>query len=85
VASLKKQIREMVPRYGQISIPVEAIHGTADTIVPYEIHTKILANQIKGINVTVLKGVGHMPHHTNIKEVIAAIDRIHQRVGLTAP
>jgi len=85
VAALKAQIRELVPHYGEIAIPVEAIHGTGDTIVPYEIHTKILAGQIKGINVTVLDGVGHMPHHTNIKEVIAAIDRVHQRVGLTAP
>jgi pimeloyl-ACP methyl ester carboxylesterase len=86
VAALKEQVREMVPRYGEISIPVEAIHGTADTIVPYAIHTQKLADQIKGINVTVLDGVGHMPHQTNTADVVAAIDRLANQVGLkTAP
>jgi len=82
VAALKEEIRAMVPHYGEISMPVEAIHGTSDTIVPYEIHTKKLAKQIAGIEVTVLHGVGHMPHHTNLKEVVAVIDRLHERVGL---
>ncbi len=82
VAALKEEIRLMVPHYGEISMPVEAIHGTKDIIVPYEIHTKKLAKQIKGIEVTVLQNVGHMPHHTNLKEVVAVIDRLQQRVGL---
>ncbi len=82
VKALKEQVREMVPRYGEISVPVEAIHGTADTIVPYTLHTKKLANQIKDINVTVLEGVGHMPHQTNTAIVVEAIDRLAAKVGL---
>jgi pimeloyl-ACP methyl ester carboxylesterase len=82
VAALKEQVREMVPRYGEISVPVEAIHGTADTIVPYKVHTEKLARQIADINVTVLDGVGHMPHQTNTADVVAAIDRLANRVGL---
>jgi pimeloyl-ACP methyl ester carboxylesterase len=82
VAALKEQVRKMVPRYGEISVPVEAIHGTTDTIVPYAIHTQKLANQIKDINVTVLDGVGHMPHQTNTADVVAAIDRLAAKVGL---
>lgn len=82
VAALKAEMRLMVPRYGEISVPVEAIHGTADTIVPYKIHTKILANQIKDINVTVLEGVGHMPHQTDTAVVVDAIDRLAAKVGL---
>ncbi|NOX39879.1 MAG: alpha/beta hydrolase [Alphaproteobacteria bacterium] len=82
VAALKEEIRAMVPRYGEIMMPVEAIHGTKDIIVPYEIHTKKLAHQIKGIEVTVLQNVGHMPHHTNLKDVVAVIDRLQQRAGL---
>jgi len=82
VAALKPQIEEMVPLYDKISIPVEAIHGTADTIVPLHVHTEILAKQISDITVTILEGVGHMPHQTHTDEVLAIVDRLHAKVGL---
>lgn len=72
----------MVPHYGEISVPVEAIHGTADTIVPETVHTAKLAHQIKNITVTLLPGVGHMPHHVNLDVVVAAVLRLHKKVGL---
>jgi pimeloyl-ACP methyl ester carboxylesterase len=82
VAALKPQIREMAPRYGEIKVPVQAIHGTADTIVPYTVHTAILADQIEDIEVTVLDGEGHMPHQTQPGVIAAALDRLHAKVGV---
>ena len=82
VAALKEQVRAMVPRYGEIDLPVEAVHGTADTVVPSHIHTEKLAQQIRGINVTFLQGVGHMPHNTNTDKVVAAALRLLKRGGL---
>jgi len=82
IAALKDELRAMVPRYADIMMPVEAIHGSADTVVPEKIHTDKLAHQIPDINVKVLTGVGHMPHHTNLSDVIAAVKRLHARVGL---
>ncbi|MFT5637742.1 MAG: pimeloyl-ACP methyl ester carboxylesterase [Paracoccaceae bacterium] len=82
VRALKSQIGLMIPRYSEIAIPVEAIHGAVDTIVPKHIHTDILADQIADITVTTLDGVGHMPHHTHTNKVVVLIDRLHERVGL---
>ncbi len=82
VAALKEQVRAMVPRYGEIDLPVEAVHGTADTVVPSHIHTEKLAQQIRGINVTFLQGVGHMPHNTNTDKVVAAALRLLKRGSL---
>lgn len=82
VHGLKPHIIEMVPHYGGIDIPVEIVHGDKDTIVPLDIHSIPLSNQITGANLTVLEGVGHMPHHAAPDEVEAAIDRATTRAGL---
>ncbi|MEL6617467.1 MAG: alpha/beta hydrolase [Pseudomonadota bacterium] len=79
---LRPHVVEMSAEYGQINVPVEAVHGDADTIVPLDVHAAKLPDQIDGANVTVLPGVGHMPHHTHPDDVIAAIDRVAARAGL---
>jgi len=79
---LRPHVVEMSKHYDSISVPVEVVHGDADTIVPLDIHSAKLPDQIIGAKVTVLTGVGHMPHHTNPESVIAAIDRAVTRAGL---
>ncbi len=79
---LRPHVVDMSAQYGDISVPVEVVHGDADTIVPLNVHSAKLPDQIAGANVTVLRGVGHMPHHTNADDVIAAIDRAASRAGL---
>lgn len=79
---LRPYVVEMSQRYGEISVPVEAVHGDADTIVPLDIHSAKLPGQIDGAVVTVLPGAGHMPQHTHADDVIAAIDRVAARAGL---
>lgn len=79
---LRPYVVEMSAQYGEIKVPVEVVHGDADTIVPLAVHSAKLPGQIEGANVTVLKGVGHMPQHTNPDDVIAAIDRAASRAGL---
>lgn len=79
---LRPHVVEMSKQYGDIEIPVEVVHGDADTIVPLSVHSAKLPGQIAGANVTVLEGIGHMPQHTHPDEVIAAIDRAAARAGL---
>ncbi len=69
-------------RYGEITVPVEIVHGDADTIVPLDIHSIPLSQQIAGANLVVLGGIGHMPHHVSADQVVAAIDRAATRAGL---
>ena len=79
---LRPYVVEMSAQYGDIDIPVEIVHGDADTIVPLDVHSAKIPGQIPGAHLTVLEGVGHMPQHSHAKDVIAAIDRVAARAGL---
>ena len=78
------QIEALSERYGEISVPIELVHGDADPIVSHRIHSERLAAQHPEAHLTTLPGVGHMPHHVSIPEVVAAVDRAAQRATLRA-
>ena len=82
VSALKAELAAMVPRYGGLSLPVEIVHGDADTVVPLAIHSAKLVDHIPGAVLTVLPGIGHMPHHSAPQAVVDAIDRAATRAQL---
>ncbi len=82
VNALKAHLTLMSQNYAALDMPVEIIHGTADTIVPAPIHAEALAKRLPDGNLTLLPGAGHMPHHSRTPEIIAAIDRAASRAGL---
>ena len=82
VNSLLPQIVEMQAQYETLSLPVEAVHGDTDNIVPLHIHSQPLMDDLPNGNLTVLEGVGHMPHHADPQAVEDAIDRAATRAGL---
>ncbi len=82
INELRPHIVKMAERYNGLTIPVEIVHGNADTTVPLPIHSIPLSQQIPDAKLVVLDGVGHMPHHAREDEVIAAINRAAKRAGL---
>lgn len=82
VNGLRPHVVEMSEEYPSLSIPIEIVHGDADTIVPLTVHSQPLADRVTSATLTVLPGVGHMPHHADPKAVMDAIDRAAQRAGL---
>jgi pimeloyl-ACP methyl ester carboxylesterase len=82
VNTLRPHVVGMSGRYGSLDLPVEIVHGDADTIVPLSVHSVPLSRVAPGANLTVLPGVGHMPHHSAPGAVVAAIDRARDRAGL---
>jgi len=82
INALLAEIIAMVPDYGNLTLPVEIVHGDLDTVVPLAIHSARLVHEIPGAVLTVLPGVGHMPHHTDPQAVIDAVDRAARRAGL---
>ncbi len=82
VNSLLPHIKEMVPLYDLLTMPIEVVHGTIDNIVPLEIHAQVLMPQLPDAKLTTLPGIGHMPHHVDGGSVIDAIDRAMTRAGL---
>ncbi|MBF9033390.1 alpha/beta fold hydrolase [Rhodobacterales bacterium HKCCE2091] len=79
---LLDEISAQVVRYPAIRVPVEVLHGTADEIVPHDVHSEPLARQLPDATLTLLEGIGHMPHHVATGEVAAAVDRAAARAGL---
>ncbi|MBB5515820.1 pimeloyl-ACP methyl ester carboxylesterase [Rubricella aquisinus] len=76
ISRLKDVIRRMIPRYAELPMPIEMIHGTADTIVPCDIHADHLIRAVPHGTLTRLDGVGHMPHHTHPETVLDAFARL---------
>ncbi len=75
-------VTEIQPKYRDISVPTEIIHGTADTTVLLDWHAPELIDQIPGAELVELEGMGHMPQVVAAPEVAAAIDRAAERAGL---
>lgn len=82
VKNLRPNLVEMSERYPEIALPIEIVHGTADTTVRPEVHAEPLMQVLTNAALTLLDGQGHAPHQTAPDDVIAAIDRIAARAGL---
>ncbi|MEO0654367.1 MAG: alpha/beta hydrolase [Pseudomonadota bacterium] len=82
VNHLRPHVVEMSVRYADLSLPIEIIHGDQDVTVPLSVHSGPLSELVGSANLTVLEGIGHMPHHADPDAAIAAIDRAAQRAGL---
>ncbi len=82
VRTLRSHLVEMARRYPDLDLPLELVHGTADDIVPIDVHSGPLSRQVPGARLTRLAGIGHMPHHADPEAVAAAIDRAAARAGL---
>ncbi len=82
VVTLYPHVVAMAARYPGLTLPVELVHGDADTIVPLSIHAARAVDIIPGAALTVLPGIGHMPHHAAAPAVAAAIHRAAIRAGL---
>lgn len=82
VNTLYPNIVALSKRYPELTLPIEILHGTADTTVPIDIHAREIAKIAPSVRVTELEGVGHQPHHVDNDAAIAAIDRAARRAGL---
>jgi pimeloyl-ACP methyl ester carboxylesterase len=83
---LLREVAAMAPLYAALDRPVEIVHGAEDATVGADHHARPLHRALPDANLTVLPGVGHMPHHARPDAVIAAIDRIAARdAGAIAP
>ncbi|WP_035920080.1 alpha/beta fold hydrolase [Leisingera aquimarina] len=81
-ANLLDEVKSLTPHYSSIGVPVEIIHGTADDTVNPDLHARQLARDVPGAALTLLQGVGHMPHQVATDEVAAAVRRAAARAHL---
>ena len=81
VNALRAQLVHQSTRYPSLTLPIEAIHGDADTIVPLGVHSGPFTALMPSARLTILPGGGHMPHHAAPEAVLAAVHRAHARSG----
>lgn len=82
VSELKSFLEAQRPRYRDLRPPIELVHGEADRIVHARTHAQRLAREAPDANLTLLGGVGHMPHHVAAEVCRAAIDRVAARAPI---
>jgi pimeloyl-ACP methyl ester carboxylesterase len=82
VNALRAELVEMQPLYPNLTLPIEMIHGNADTVVPVEVHSIPFTKLVASAHLEVEQGAGHMPHYTRKAQVLAAIDRAEHRAAL---
>jgi len=82
VNGLLAEITAQSARYAELTLPIELVHGTADTIVPITIHSLPLSKRLPNAHLTVIEDAGHMPHHAHPQAVLDAISRAATSAGL---
>lgn len=80
VAGLYDAVSAESPRYRDIRVPAAVVAGDTDPIAWTSVHSVPFAREVPGATLTVLPGVGHMPHHVATDAVVAEIDRLLQRM-----
>ena len=79
--SLNPCVARMRERYAAIAVPVEVVSGAADLVAEPGRHAVPLAALLPDARLTLIDGVGHMPHHIAPAAVMEAIDRAAARRG----
>lgn len=67
-------------RYGEIDMPVAVMFGTADNLLDWRQHGEAMRDKIKGADVEIVDGLGHMPQFIMPQRVAALIERVAARV-----
>lgn len=81
VNTLNGFLAQMAPGYGALTLPIELVHGDADTIVGLHIHSARLADARASARLTTIAQGGHMLQHSHPEAVVAAIARAQDRAS----
>ncbi|MGB0498386.1 MAG: alpha/beta fold hydrolase [Rubricella sp.] len=76
ISRLKPYLIRQAPKYATLPMPIEIVHGRADTIVPLSIHSEPLHRAAPTARLVALEDTGHMPHHTRPEQILAALERL---------
>ena len=76
---MQADLAQVEARYGEIDMPVGVFFGTADRLLDPRLHGAALRDKIRGAEVEMVEGIGHMPQFIVPEQVVAFIDRIATR------
>lgn len=76
IKNLNSVLDRQSRRYPNFYAPVEILHGAEDLSVWPDLHAEGMHKLLPNSRLTLLEGVGHMPHHARPDAVIAAVARL---------
>lgn len=76
ITNLNAVLERQSKRYPTVYVPVEILHGSVDDAVWPDLHAEGMHALLPNSRLTLLDGVGHMPHHARPQEVVAAVSRL---------
>jgi pimeloyl-ACP methyl ester carboxylesterase len=79
IGDLDTFLSRQAQRYGALAAPATIFAGDRDPLVPPSKHCMKLAAAASSAKVTVLRGFGHMLHHTAADQVAAAVEEMALR------
>jgi pimeloyl-ACP methyl ester carboxylesterase len=80
VTGLKKAVTSQSQQYSSLRQPSLVVTGTNDTVVWPSIHCEGLLKELPDVELLMLDGAGHMPHHTHTLQIVPALERLINRV-----
>ncbi len=76
IAALKAFVAAQVSRYAEIGVPTIIVTGSADGTVSPQLHARAFAAAVPRARLVMLAGIGHMPHHVEPDQVVAAVEHL---------
>jgi pimeloyl-ACP methyl ester carboxylesterase len=74
--ALEHEMPAIQARYGELNTPVGILFGTADRVIEYDRHGLSMVDKVRGLELELLDGVGHMPHFVEAEKTAAFIQRM---------
>ena len=72
-------------RYGELDLPVTIVTGEGDAIVQPDGQSERLHREVRGSQLIVLPGIGHMVNYSALDALTEAIKGVSREVGASAP
>lgn len=80
VTRLKGSVIRQSQNYDSLRQPALVVSGTNDTVVWPSIHCEGLLTDLPDVELLMLDGAGHMPHHTHTLPIASALERLIDRI-----
>jgi pimeloyl-ACP methyl ester carboxylesterase len=74
VAATLPALARLLPRYGQLRLPITLVAGERDRFVSMRAHTERLHSMLPSSRLLASPHSGHMVHHTDLPLVMSALD-----------
>jgi pimeloyl-ACP methyl ester carboxylesterase len=74
-----RDLRRLQARYGELRMPVGILFGDADRVLDYEKQGLAMEGKVRGLDLEIVSGIGHMAQFSVPEQTVAFIRRIADR------